>query len=30
MTCFDVMKLLAGRDAVMWVVVRRRGVSYCG
>jgi len=21
-TCFDVMKLLAGRDEVMWLVVR--------
>ena len=29
-TCFDVMKLLAGWDAVMWLVVRWRGVSYCG
>ena len=25
-----VMKLLAGWDAVMWLVVRWRGVSYCG
>ena len=29
-TCFDVMKLLAGWDAVMWLVVTWRGVSYCG
>ena len=29
-TCFDVMKLLAGWDEVMWLVVRWRGVSYCG
>ena len=28
--CFDVMKLLAGWDEVMWLVVRWRGVSYCG
>ena len=27
-TCFDVMKLLAGRDEVMWVVVRWRGEYY--
>ena len=29
-TCFDVMKLLAGWDEVLWFVVRWRGVSYCG
>ena len=27
-TCFDVMKLLAGRDEVMWLVVRWRGEYY--
>ena len=29
-TCFDVMKLLARWDEVMWLVVRWRGVSCCG
>ena len=29
-TCFDVTKLLAGCDEVMWLVVSWRGVSYCG
>ena len=29
MTCFDVMKLLAGPDEVMWLVVRGGGEYYC-